>query len=357
MKIYIVDRIGNNSGMHYYNKSFAKILKDNGFQCKIITNYNCDVCTKIIGNLYSGKLLARIINLFISLIKYYKHKYTHKKSDCIYIYQVFGSKLIDFLFMLNFPRNIRFIIDVHDLYNIKSKKSNILIRNYYKSIPKTIVYHSNKTCIELESIGYKKKKIFMPHIKYNFDKTYDNKKIEIIKECINDSKINLLFFGTIRKSKGLNMFIDWFSKLDTKIKNKYNIIIAGRDVDNVLPNIYFPKNISHSVYNRRINDDEMKYLFQNADYILLPYTNIYQSGVLEMAKYYNKKSIMLENDYFNSELKSNRNIGYVYNNKNYISVFGGKLLKKNDIIKDNSQEVEIYNFINYLKSLTNTNGR
>jgi len=112
-------------------------------------------------------------------------------------------------------------------------------------------------------------------------------KIERDKACellkLSPDKNNILFFGLIRKYKGLDILIKAFSLLN----NNYRLIIAGepygsfdeyQKLIDASPN---KKNIS--LYNRYIPDTEVYKYFSASDVCVLPYRSATQSGISSIA--------------------------------------------------------------------------
>jgi D-inositol-3-phosphate glycosyltransferase len=104
---------------------------------------------------------------------------------------------------------------------------------------------------------------------------------------IQDDRKTILFFGRITRYKGLEYLVSAFQKILAR-RNDCRLIIAGR-----------PENDSQSYWNAikesvrederkghvllkadHIPDDETEFYFKAADVLVLPYKQIYQSGVL-----------------------------------------------------------------------------
>ena len=93
----------------------------------------------------------------------------------------------------------------------------------------------------------------------------------------NNSYPIFLFYGFIKPYKGLDIL-----KQACVILNKkdihFNLIIAGAGEDPSLP--YFASNNNSIVINRFLTDDEMMYLNEISDVVLLPYKTASQSGII-----------------------------------------------------------------------------
>ncbi len=97
---------------------------------------------------------------------------------------------------------------------------------------------------------------------------------------------NLLFFGFIKKYKGLDNLLRAMPMILQKIPNAH-LIIAGEVYGNdkqyfdLIKELDLSENVSF--YNRYISDDEVELFFKAADVLVLPYIQATQSGVLNVA--------------------------------------------------------------------------
>ncbi len=96
----------------------------------------------------------------------------------------------------------------------------------------------------------------------------------------------LLFFGLIRKYKGLDLLLRAFMELD----DSYHLIIAGEayiSLDEMkagIPETHFSRVHWHSDF---IADEDLPLYFGAADLLVLPYRNATQSGVTATALHFN----------------------------------------------------------------------
>jgi D-inositol-3-phosphate glycosyltransferase len=105
---------------------------------------------------------------------------------------------------------------------------------------------------------------------------------------IADDKV-VLFFGNIDYYKGLDLLIESLDHISIPLQKEIKLIIAGNSksptyieqINEQLENSKMKGNIiPHIQY---IQDEDIERYFMAADCIVLPYRNIYQSGVIFMA--------------------------------------------------------------------------
>jgi glycosyltransferase involved in cell wall biosynthesis len=104
---------------------------------------------------------------------------------------------------------------------------------------------------------------------------------------IKDSEKTILFFGRIRPYKGLEHLLAAFQQLLTSHKN-YRLIIASEpkkgsekyleEIQQTINRIDNEGRILQKI--KFIPDEDIELYFKAADVLVLPYTNIFQSGVL-----------------------------------------------------------------------------
>jgi D-inositol-3-phosphate glycosyltransferase len=107
---------------------------------------------------------------------------------------------------------------------------------------------------------------------------------------IKDGDRTILFFGSIRPYKGLEYLVDAFLRL-TDSNPQYRLIIAGgrrkdgeRYLDEIQLTIDRHPNRGQVLQKiQHIPDEEAEVHFKAADVLALPYTHIFQSGVLFVA--------------------------------------------------------------------------
>jgi hypothetical protein len=97
-------------------------------------------------------------------------------------------------------------------------------------------------------------------------------------------------------------------------RSQFNFILAGNDPDQIIGRMLQSKGSGFitdlKLLLRYITDYELSYLFSKVDYIFLPYKEISQSGVLEMAVNFRKPVITSSHSYFRDFLSRFPSFGF-----------------------------------------------
>lgn len=112
---------------------------------------------------------------------------------------------------------------------------------------------------------------------------------------INDDEKVILFFGYVRKYKGLDILIEALNLLKN-IDNKIKLLVAGEFYDdkNLYIDLINKYNLSDSVIIRDeyIPNEKVKEYFLVSDVVVLPYRSATQSGILNLAYGFRKPVIV-----------------------------------------------------------------
>ncbi|MBN1597542.1 MAG: glycosyltransferase family 4 protein [Bacteroidales bacterium] len=123
----------------------------------------------------------------------------------------------------------------------------------------------------------------------------------------------LLFFGIIRKYKGLDFLLDVFEELT--MNAGFKIIVAGKVSDSyksemkTLQLLHSSGNIKFIL--RHINNNEIDQIFNASDVTVLPYTEASQSGVMLLSYAYGKPVIAPKLGGFPEDVIEGKN-GYLF---------------------------------------------
>ncbi len=304
MNIYLVDYLGEHCGMHYYLDAFKKNLSViPSTEVIILSNYPIDGQQAFFLNQYKGSLIQKIKSLFINYYRFFRFVSLHKKD--IVIFLTYGN-FVDILFLNLVSKVYKHVIDIHEVIAQHLDNNMFLLKQFkrvYSNSVRNVIVHSKRSADFLNDFGFSNNKFYVPHFKYCFNRNYKLDDIAMdVRNAVVLGKINLLFFGNITYSKGVDVLIESINALESDIVRKINVIIAGKDLDGTIHKTHFNDDISYNLILRHIEDDELIYLYQNIQYVILPYRKTSQSGVLEMSFYFKKPIIASNIPYFNQVL-------------------------------------------------------
>lgn len=172
---------------------------------------------------------------------------------------------------------------------------------------------SNAVLKELEEFTASDKKLFQPHPIYDIfgeilDKDAAKKQLQL-----NENENYLLFFGFIRKYKGLDLLLE--AMADERIR-KLNIklIVAGEYYEDEAPYLQLiEKNgLRDSLIMRThyIDSKDVRYYFCASDMVVQPYRSATQSGVTQIAYHFDKPMLVTNVGGLPEIIPHNR-VGYV----------------------------------------------
>lgn len=91
----------------------------------------------------------------------------------------------------------------------------------------------------------------------------------------------ILFFGRIRQYKGLAVFLEAIERIQDQIPDYRYLICGAGDVGDLLDRIQ--RNPRITLINRFIDHEEVPVIFGRSKFLVLPYLDATQSGVISMA--------------------------------------------------------------------------
>lgn len=302
MILFMIEPVGGHGGMNYYDLGLISELAKLP-EVESVNWYTCDETKESsFDNIYIHKVFNDIYgkkNKYIRFIKYLKGIFStirdiKNKNGKITHFHFFEISVLEFINVSIFKiAGFKIIVTLHDVESFRKKNNRFITSATLNKIDKLIVHNNiSKTALtEVDSSISKKVDIirhgnYIPYTKY-VDKSLSRKKLNISKD-----KFTILFFGQIKKVKGLDIFLDALLTLPENYKKKLSIIIAGKvwhdDLNKYNKKLDILKeNIEISCFFEYIEDKNVKYFYNSADLVVLPYKKIYQSGVLLMAMSYN----------------------------------------------------------------------
>lgn len=314
--IYLVDFIGVHCGMHYYLEAFKRILESiDGIKVGIVSNFSDDGNPPVLLNQYKGNKLNKMFSAARNLRRLSRFISRHKEDRFIYL--TYGN-VLDPYFLKVISKAPYHCVDIHEAL-AQNEDSNLRLREklakVYSNNIKNVITHSSRTDDYLMQFGFTGNHYEVPHFKYIFPREYNPSNISPdIKASISHDKFNILFFGNITREKGIDILLDAVNNISDEDAAKINVIVAGKDIDGVYKRVKLKQNRSAFFFTRHISDDELRYLYDNVDYLALPYRKTSQSGILEMAFYFKKPIIASDIPYFRKMLTQFPSFGYLDGN-------------------------------------------
>ncbi len=294
--IAIIDPVGVKAGMNYYNISLLSNMSNQGVKTYVFSNFtHVENNENIKYYLYfkshtNSNSIAKFHHFIKAFIK--SAKQCRKSNINLVIIHIFSANFINVL-MLKILRfyNLKILIIVHDitsLNNDDSQKRRNIICNKLSDLIVVQNKHSYDSLIEKSKIKYPNKIHVIKHGGYidfiNQNITKDEARMKLGLEK-NDKFI--LFFGQIKKVKGLDILLHAMQYVEEDVK----LIIAGKSwkdeftkYDKII-NKYNLQNRIHKI-NKFIDDTQRDLLFHASDISIIPYKIVYQSGVLLMSMSY-----------------------------------------------------------------------
>lgn len=242
----------------------------------------------------------RLVNS-ISPLNWYKvsKRIIEEKADLIIFdwwHPFFGfcHGAISSLIKKEYPNKILFITEnvvSHEANRVDKILTKIGLRNasMFLTLSKSVEEELKKYAND--------RKIYRSELpRYDYYQTDNNVNISELKSEIGiaeDDQV-LLFFGYIRKYKGLKILIKAFPKILEKYPNSY-LLIVGEFYDN--PSTYLKLidslNIGKKVkvINKFIPNEEISKYYQVSDVVILPYLSATQSAILNVTYSFKKPVI------------------------------------------------------------------
>jgi glycosyltransferase involved in cell wall biosynthesis len=179
----------------------------------------------------------------------------------------------------------------------EKRPGDIPFTKYFLKPVDAFITMSEKVMQDLKMFTHKNAKQVVHPLYDNFGEAIDKKTARQHLGLKEEDKI-ILFFGFIRKYKGLDLLLEAMKLLanqKSEIKN-LKLLIAGefyedrKQYDELIERL----NISSQLILRTdfIPDSEVKYFLSAADFVIQPYKNATQSGVTPLAYHFEKPMLV-----------------------------------------------------------------
>ncbi|MCB0660039.1 MAG: glycosyltransferase [Saprospiraceae bacterium] len=175
----------------------------------------------------------------------------------------------------------------------KRMGDGVFTRYFIGAIDRFVVM-SHKVKTDLMSFGVKEILVKEHPLYDNFGQAEDASEARRKLSLPEDVKI-FLFFGFIRHYKGLDLLIDALQYLE-EWNGKYALVIAGEfyaGEDDIKTKIQNSPVRDHIILHTHfIKDEDVKWYFSAADWVIQPYRHATQSGVTPLAYHFEKPMIV-----------------------------------------------------------------
>ncbi|OON88456.1 hypothetical protein BXO88_01300 [Oribacterium sp. C9] len=300
-----------------YTFSLARALKKGGVDivvCGISTdNYEAYSDCEIINifNSYSSlsNPISKIIsykNSWESVLKYC----VNQRVDIVHV-QWYIFSPFDFYYHEKLRKNgVKVVTTIHDLLPFNSKfYDKFFHKKIYSKADKVITQAKMNITELINNFGTKKEHIeYIPHGHYMEFAENATKEESLNALGLPDDRKIILFFGQIKKVKGVDVLLE--AMADVAVKHPEALcLIAGKvwkDDFSIYQEIIDRKKLAANVRLdiKFIDDEDIKFYFNAADIVVLPYRQIYQSGVVLLAYAYEKPVIATTEGEFLNVIKN-----------------------------------------------------
>ncbi len=185
--------------------------------------------------------------------------------------------------------------------------------NYFIKQCDGFIAMSNSVLNDLSKFTATDKKSFLPHPIYDIFGEKVTKKEAIAHLLLNPADKHLLFFGFIRKYKGLDLLLE--AMADQRIKKlNVKLIVAGEYYEDAAPynEIIHKYGLEKNIILKTeyIPSEEVRNYFCASDMVAQPYRTATQSGVTQIA-YHFEKPMLVTNVGGLPEIVPHNKVGYV----------------------------------------------
>ena len=306
-KVAIIDTLGAHGGsFHFYTFGQCIGLSNAGVQLSLYANNETENphikgvhFYSFYNNLFSSKYkwisgLRWVVGTLKSVL------HARLQGISVFHLHIFYTNIL-ILFNLFLVKLLfgKVVLTVHDVTSFDSENESTIISKFIYNLTDIVLTHnafSKNEIIKVTSISSSNIYIiphgnYTPFISIQNDKSNSKERLNLPKD-----KTILLFFGMIKKVKGLEILLEAFKKVvDTN--SDIVLLIAGKPWENDFAEyqkIIDRNNLSKHIilHTKFIPHEDVEHYYCASDLVVLPYKKIYQSGVLMMTLSYERPAIV-----------------------------------------------------------------
>jgi len=302
MKVLLVDQIAKVN--YKYSFSLAQALMALGQDVSMAIDQKKEdegcLCPKYNWFITDEKNISKLAKAFNYLWSYEQIRRLVKKEhyDVVHV-QWFQLSPLDYLYlkMIKAMRKVKLVVTVHDILPFNERFYDKAFHGKIYALADEIIVQADNNVQRFgELFPDDKHKVYcIPHGHFLDYADFCDKQEARRKLDIPEGKRVFLFFGQIKKVKGVGVLLESFARI-CKEHPDYYLIIAGsvwKDDFSSYQEIIDRTGIADQVRLeiRYIDDAEIGSFYSAADICVLPYLDVYQSGVVQLCYAYKKPVI------------------------------------------------------------------
>lgn len=299
MKALLIDQIAKVN--YKYSFPLANGLSNQGIEVQMVIDQKQESENCTCKRLCLFNTDEKGINKFNKMVNYVKSyaailKLLKQEDYHIVHSEWFILSPLDYMFLraIKLKYHIRYVATVHDILPFNRKFYDMFFHRKLYGIADSIILQAPGNVerfakLFTESIS---KVHMIPH-GHMLDYIEPQEQSESRQKLgIPLNKAVFLFFGQIKKVKGVDVFLRAITLLKEQYPNMYAIIAGSvwktdfSECQKIIEYNRLGECLKTDI--RYISDEEVKYYYSACDICVLPYTDVYQSGVLQLAYGYRK---------------------------------------------------------------------
>lgn len=184
---------------------------------------------------------------------------------------------------------------VHNLFPHEKRPGDAMLTGYFVKQCHAFITLSREVEADIRKLTHKPV-VYAPHPVY--DHFGDAIPTLSAKQHLawDTNKKHLLFFGFIRRYKGLDLLVEALADERIKAIKNLELVVAGEFYEDKQPYTAMITRLGLQdrvkVYSDFIPDNEVKYYFSAADLVVQPYRTATQSGISQMAYHFEKPMLV-----------------------------------------------------------------
>jgi glycosyltransferase involved in cell wall biosynthesis len=292
-------------GLATFNERLAKQFMEEGFDTSIYTfslqypNFLFPGSTQLSNEPAPAHLKIKACINSINPLNWLKvgNELRKLKPDYIVVrfwMPFFGPCLGTILRIVNRNKFTQIICIADNVIPHEKRMGDTLLTKYFFSSIHRFVTMSEKVNQDLKTFTHKPSINIVHPIYDNFGDIITKEEARKHLDLPVNEKI-ILFFGFIRKYKGLDLLLEAMNNSSIREAN-IKLLIAGEFYDNKeeYETIISKHNLANSLYLRTqfIDNSEVKYYLSASDFVIQPYKNATQSGVTPLAYHFEKPMLV-----------------------------------------------------------------